>query len=304
MTEKTEYPRRAYEWWTDELNTELVELLRTGMPIDELALRTGRSKTALRAQCHKMLPPHFGGRTRNQAVTDLSVLVADPSYDWREPLREFARRARSVYWDAEMNTALHYGWEAARPLEDLCGEFDASEIEVGRQLLRLGVAENMSEVAERLGCDPHSSMAARLRLAADRIGAAVWVLVVDGPVTGATKTKFEDAGPATRHVSVHPDYDTADLVLAEVLLDHLVGGGSVDEVTATIAERTIGDGIIGDSFFREGTDALPVSEPTTPPAAVDLDDTDAPRSTLTGDAAVASEPQPTGPRRWWSRLRS
>lgn len=72
-----------------------------------------------------------------------------------------------------------------------------------------------------------------------------------------------------------------------------------DQVSA-IAERAIGDRIIGDSFFREGADALPVSEPTTPPTTVDLDDTDAPRSILTGDAAVASEPQPSwqlvGPR--------
>lgn len=54
-----------------------------------------------------------------------------------------------------------------------------------------------------------------------------------------------------------------------------------DQVSA-IAERAIGDRIIGDSFFREGSDALPVSEPTTPPT-VDLDDTDAPRSILMGD---------------------
>ncbi|MFI7524019.1 hypothetical protein [Nocardia salmonicida] len=64
-----------------------------------------------------------------------------------------------------------------------------------------------------------------------------------------------------------------------MLLDHLVGAGHVDEVNATIAERTIGDGVIDDSFFLEGADALPVSfgdpqEPTALPAMVDLDDTD------------------------------
>ncbi|MGW4635551.1 hypothetical protein [Nocardia sp. NPDC004415] len=307
MTEKT-YPRRAYERWTDDRNVELVELLRAGTDVDELAVRTGRSKTALAAQCHKMLPPNFRRRTRTRAVEDLAVLVADPSYDWREPLREAARRARSLYWDGEMIDVLRHGWDAARLLEDLCVEFAASEVEVSRQLLRIGAAENMSEVAARLGCDPNGTLAARLRVAADRIGAAVWVLIVDGPVTRATKTGLA-AGPATRHVSVHPDYDTADLAMADILFDHLTGGGRVDEITTTIVERTIGDGDFGESIFTEGSAVLPIpaSDRPVPPGpqvpVVDLDDPQILEQATAVEAAAAAAPRPAPPRRWWKRRR-
>jgi hypothetical protein len=56
----------------------------------------------------------------------------------------------------------------------------ASELKIACQLMRLGLAENSRETAERLGCDPAGTLAGRVRLAEDRAAAAVWVLVVDG----------------------------------------------------------------------------------------------------------------------------
>src|SRR5690606_12697529 len=42
--------RRAYEW-TDEYNIELIELLRAGRRLGEIAEATGRSEGAVRTQC-------------------------------------------------------------------------------------------------------------------------------------------------------------------------------------------------------------------------------------------------------------
>ncbi|WP_433654480.1 hypothetical protein ACQPW1_27535 [Nocardia sp. CA-128927] len=55
MAENTH--RHAYDWWTDERNTELIELLHTEMGIEEIADRTGRSVNAIKAQCVNLLPP-------------------------------------------------------------------------------------------------------------------------------------------------------------------------------------------------------------------------------------------------------
>ncbi|MGW4095040.1 hypothetical protein [Nocardia sp. NPDC004750] len=164
--------RRAYELWTDERNIELVELLRTGMPVEQIAARAGRSVAAIRGQCRKLLPPHVRV-SDSTAVPTLRTLLGSPDFDWRESLRERHRRARSLYWDTEMTIQLRQAWTDARPLPEIREEFDASEIEVARQLMRLDLTENMREVADHLGCDPAGTLARRLRLAADRTSAAV-----------------------------------------------------------------------------------------------------------------------------------
>lgn len=309
MSETTKNRRRAYELWTDERNAELVELVRAGVPADQVAARTNRSVSAIQLQAMKMIPTQWRV-TKSSAISGLAMLLEDPRFDWREPLRELQRRARGIYWDTAMNDRLRYGWEQARALDDLCDDLGASEIEVARQLMRLALAENMSQVAQRLGCDPVGTLAGRLRVAADRAGAAVWVLIVDNAIAGGSRTDFGGAGPRTRHVSVHADYDTADLVMAEVLLDHVASNGDIDDVTATIAERTIGDGGFGLSLFQPGADALPRGiddgEPPRPALStvVDLDAVDDPGPALAVQAAVAAAPRPQPGRRWWSRHRN
>ncbi|MBF6577251.1 hypothetical protein [Nocardia farcinica] len=138
MSNSNGYRSRAFELWTDERNAELVELLRAGLPEDLVAERVGRSVGALRAQCREMIPPRER-MPREKVVPELADLVADPGFDWRERLRELARRARTLYWDSSMCERLRDGWEQARALEELCEELGASEVEIARQLMRLGV---------------------------------------------------------------------------------------------------------------------------------------------------------------------
>ncbi|MGW4720443.1 hypothetical protein [Nocardia sp. NPDC004260] len=110
-------------------------------------------------------------------------------------------------------------------------------------------------------------------------------------------------------MSVHHDYDTAEVTLADVMIDHLTRGGNVAEVTATIAERTVGDLTVGSDAHLTGPDALPVSlaptgdhpapanEPVPIPAApppVDLDD----------NPTATPAPDDPGPAHWsWRRWR-
>ncbi|MFE7799432.1 hypothetical protein [Nocardia sp. NPDC057440] len=278
-------PRRAYEWWTDERNLELIELLRAELPIEEIADRTGRSVTALQGQCLNLLSPEIRASKRH-APTVLRSLVVCPDYDWRTGPRERFRRARQVYWDSDMNAALREGWEQSRPLHELAATIGASEIEIARQLMRLGLAENSRAAADHLGFDPNGTLAGQLRLAEDRSASAVWVLVVDG-ASGTRRITRDDDGPRQhlRHVSVHIDYDTADLTLSNLLLDHIDQGGDSDDITATIAERTVG-------YLAVGAEHN-IARPVVPRAPVDLDQV---------DTAIAQEPSPppTAPTSSWS----
>ncbi|WP_280381317.1 hypothetical protein [Nocardia wallacei] len=233
--------RNAYGWWTDERNAELVDMLLAGKTEQQIADKTGRSVTAIRTRCRNLLPPDLVSRD-STAVERLRELLRLPGYDWRDPLRERQRRARQIYWDQALNDILADGWERARTCQDLSAATGASEVEVARQLMRLGLAENSRDVATRLGCDPNGTLAGRVRLMEDRAAAAVWVLIIDGARAAKEVARPSDLGGSfPRHVSVHIDYDDADLTLNQLVLDHVDAGGDIDELTAHIAERTVGD---------------------------------------------------------------
>ncbi|MEV5389116.1 hypothetical protein [Nocardia farcinica] len=105
MSNSNGYRSRAYELWTDERNAELVELLRAGLPEDVIAERIGRSVGALQAQCRNMIPSRER-IPREDVVPGLADLVADPGFDWRERLRELARRAARVGRPCRLRTRL------------------------------------------------------------------------------------------------------------------------------------------------------------------------------------------------------
>lgn len=177
-----------------------------------------------------------------------------------------------------MNDTLRQGWEQMRPLQELTETLAASELEIARQLMRLGVAENSREVAERLGCDPAGTLDRRLRLAEDRAAGSVWVLVVDG-ARGTERITLDEAEPRGhhRHVSVHVDYDTADLTLNDILNDHATAGGDLAVGTTTHSVRAVNNSelvdldIAGDPFAAaqlepEPADLWPSHDAvTTPP---------------------------------------
>ncbi|KAA8877174.1 hypothetical protein F3087_45705, partial [Nocardia colli] len=84
--------QRHREWWTDERDAELVALVQGGLVVEESAERAGRTVGAIKTQCVKLLPPDLV-ISQTTSVERLRELLDFPGYDWRESLRERARRA-------------------------------------------------------------------------------------------------------------------------------------------------------------------------------------------------------------------
>lgn len=139
----------------------------------------------------------------------------------------------------------------------------ASELEVAARLVELGIAATTIKVADRLGCEPGATLDVRVRMAADRAAAVVWVLVADG-LRGTERARPLDRDHAPkvyRHVSLHARPDEARQALDRLLAGHLDRGGSTEEVSVTLAQRTVGDLAIGDTHHehapRPSTPAAP-----------------------------------------------
>lgn len=253
MRERTQ--RRAKEKWSESEYEQLLDMLRDGLPLEDIADRLGRGVEALASRCQLLLPP--GDRVR-RADADLalrSYLAADPNYDWRAGLREDAAQRGRFYWDRAADTVLRDGWEQAQPLHQLVAATGASEPEVAVRLVELGVAASTADVANRLGCQPGATLDARVRLAADRAASAVWVLVADG-LHGSEHAKpldSEDVPRMYRHVSLHADREQAEQTLNRLLRGHTARGGAIADVSVTLAQRTVGDLAIGETHHGRGT---------------------------------------------------
>lgn len=247
-------PRRAKEKWSETEHSLLIELLRDGLPLDDLAVQLGRGVEAVASRCQKLLPP---GERVPRADADLVLrhyLASEPDYDWHAGLRAEAARRGSFYWHAAADTVLRDGWGQDRPLADLVAETDASELEVAARLVELGLAANTIEVASRLGCEPGATLDVRVRMATDRAASAVWVLVADG-LRGSERAKpldHEDTPTAYRHVSLHARAEDARQAFDRLLAGHLDRGGHIDEVSVTVAERTVGDLAVGGTHHGRG----------------------------------------------------
>jgi hypothetical protein len=236
-------PRRAGEIWTDGEHAQLVEWLRDGVALDEIADRLGRGISAVESRCHRLLPPDVQCRRSEADLLLRQFLAEDPDFDWRAGLRAAAEREGSFYWDPTLDALVRHGWDNQQPLAELVAATGASELEVARRCLHLGLATTVITVAQRLGCAPDGTLAVRVLMAEDRAAAAVWVLVVDGART-TSRAKGLDApdGPkAYRHVSIHSTAEDADDTLHDLLDRHTEHGGAPEEVSVTLAQRAVGD---------------------------------------------------------------
>ena len=246
--------RRAWEIWSESDYERLVELVRAGLPVEDIAEQLGRGVIAVAGRCQLLLPP--GVRVpRSRADLELRDYLADPDYDWRAGLREAARHQGRIYWDRTADNLVQAGWDQARPLHELVTATGAAEYEVARRLVELDLAESVIAVAERLGCRPGATLDLRVRMAADRAAAAVWVLVADG-LLGSQRARTlddEDGQPMYRHVSLHADQDEAQQTLDRLLAAHVARGGTAEQVTITLAARTVGERDIGKTLHSRDT---------------------------------------------------
>ncbi len=180
--------RRAGERWSDADHQTLVEQLRAGLPVEDIATLLGRHVGGVADRCQRLLPA--GERVRH-ASADVALrlhLAATPDYDWRQALRADAARRGSFYWDPAADAVLQRGWNQTPSLAELTAQTGASELEVATRLVQLGLAGSTSEVAARLGAQPGGTLDIRARMVTDRSAAAVWVLVADG-VRGSERAR-------------------------------------------------------------------------------------------------------------------
>lgn len=221
-TETAPAPHRAGAAWSPEDTAILLDGLRNGVPLDDLAQTLQRRTSALQARCKKMLPAELQS-TVLRAEADLVLrekLAADPEFNAAANLDANLRRK----WSNDRDETLTQGWKYRRPMAELVTTLEATEIDIAGRCIRLGLAADSLAVSERLGCAPDGALDLRCRMMRDRAAASVWVLVVDGLSYG-------------RHVSLHATRDDAydhftTMTPASESDDHII--------IATVAQRTLG----------------------------------------------------------------
>jgi hypothetical protein len=178
----------------------------------------------------------------------------------RRPGRAGARRAGEKWGEAE-HCQLIEMLRDGLPLADTAGKLGrgvnavatrcqrmlvaatgASELDVAARFVELGIAVNTGDVVRRLGCAPGGTLNVRVRMAADRAAASVWVLVADGLCGRATKLDPK----VDRHISLHVGLDDAQRTLNRLLTGHAVP----DAVSVTFARRTVGEMAVGETFHQ------------------------------------------------------
>lgn len=214
-------PHRAGAAWSPQDTATLVDGLRNGVPLDDLAVTLQRTVGAIQARCKKMLPPELQ-TTVLRADADLVLrdkLATDPEFDAAANLDANLPRK----WTTERDEVLIQGWENRRSMAELVTAVGTSEIDIAGRFIRLGLAADSLAVVDRLGCAPDGALDLRCRMMRDRAAASVWILVVDGL-------------PEGRHVSLHATRDDA--------YDHFSAITPVsvpeDTISATVAERVLG----------------------------------------------------------------
>ncbi|MEV0057438.1 hypothetical protein AB0H34_43990 [Saccharopolyspora shandongensis] len=234
MSELPQAGGREHEYWFDSDYAQLIEALRQGDDLADIAAELQRSVRAVEGRLRYVIPADAvrGARAREDWLR--AKLAEEPDYDWRAvALRNYAAEERR-YWAATDERELIAGWRRRTFLPALAEGLRASDFQVARHLCRLGLAASVTDVVEHLGAAPGSTTEIRARMHADRAAAAVWVLVVDG---AGTRIPLFDG--QRRHISLHAGFDDAQRRLDQLLRQ--AGRHHRDELRWSLAERTIGE---------------------------------------------------------------
>ncbi|MGK8491851.1 hypothetical protein [Nocardia asiatica] len=217
---------RAGEPWLTAECRRLVEQVRAGKRVMELAAEFGRTDTAIRARCHMLLPPQRRAERNSKrvAVELLGLeLHNDPGYDWEQQLRDHAAAAGKLYWSEAMDEALLEGWQRGASWEELVTAIGATEREMAQRLKRRGLVASQQEIVDRIG---PIGYARNGQDPTDLDDIPLWVLVVSG---------LRSQPP---HVSLHTRRSGAERTLSGVVTQHLADGGSTVDLDITLVPRT------------------------------------------------------------------
>ena len=84
--------RRVGEKWSEPEYGRLIESLRNGLPLEDIAERLRRDVDAVASRCQRLLPPGYRVRRREADLVLRTYLANDPVYDWRAGLRSIPTR--------------------------------------------------------------------------------------------------------------------------------------------------------------------------------------------------------------------
>jgi hypothetical protein len=171
-----EFPERARDAWSDAENMRLVEGIRQGLSVVELAAAHRRSRRAISRQVEGYLPAgvKLGGVAAVEWLR--TQLARDAGYDWRGPLR--ARRR--TYWSVEDDAELRAGWDARTDLPLVARELGVSEMAAHRRLVRLRLSDGEAATVARMGCTAGSMLEARSRRQRGEELVALTLLLISG----------------------------------------------------------------------------------------------------------------------------
>lgn len=231
-------PRQHGTSWRESEYRAIAAELRAGKGLPDIAAELGRTPSAVQAALRNFVPPEEKVRANDRAGWIRDRMAADPQWDWWAVVLDHHRHGPSALWLTEHEHIARGAWRDRTPMPVLAQRLGTAEIEVAAFLRALGLAENLAEVADRLGATPGQALAKRVNAARDHEQSANWILVVDG-AAGTVKPR---SAPVRRHVSVHESRAAAEAGRDRVLRWHRrTAGDSTTPVWWTIAQRGIGD---------------------------------------------------------------
>ncbi|WP_280402488.1 hypothetical protein [Nocardia carnea] len=259
-------PRQHGASWRESEYRAIVAQLRAGKDLSAIAEELGRTPSAVQAALRNFVPPHEKVRASERAGWLRDRLAAEPEWDWWATVVDNHLHGPSALWLTEHEHIARRAWREHTPMPVLAQRLGTAEIEVAGFLRALGLAENLAEVADRLGATPGQALAKRVNAARDQDLTGGWVLVVDG----AAGTVRHRSAPVRRHVSVHESRAAAEAGRDRVLRRHRrSAGASSTPVWWTIAQRGVGDtagrtycGVYHPQLARSGVraDALEIGD--------------------------------------------
>lgn len=237
--------RRAGARWTDSEYVALIEFLRNGVVLEDIAAAHERSTKAISAQLRMLVPAGADLKASERELWLREQLAG--GYGWQAVLIQNYHADGRHYFTDDDDSALREFWDGRVPLAEMAARLRAPEVHVAKHLVELGLASSMVEVTKHIEVAEASTVGVRARLAADRAACAVWVLTV----YGASETPAARPLPLNRHTSLHATRDDALAELDRLIANHergntrwppLYGEGAVKW---SITERTVGEGTAG-----------------------------------------------------------
>jgi hypothetical protein len=197
--------RRGGEPWSHDEDRALVQELRDGLTLEDIAEMHGRTMGAIRSRASCMVPDDEQHPTSRKARIEwLREQLADGDYDWQTPLHA---RTKPYSWNVAEDDQLRNGWENGTPLVELADALRRSEPMLVRRLLQLQLAGQLEEIVDRLGCDPNGPLPLRIAIARGAAGPLVHVLL-----------GVDDHGRPV-HISLHESMQAAQ-ALSDAISEH------------------------------------------------------------------------------------